>query len=185
MAGNDDLYDQLASRLDGETGARRRLLLVALLDRALGDAGRVVLVGGGAVEAYTNGAYTTADTDLLAPRAALAPLLERAGFTRRGRYYVLAEPQVLLEIPGEGLEADQDVLVLDVDGLQAPVLSPEDLIADRLAAAKFWGSMTDWEQAVLLRIALQDVLRLDALRAKAEREEVEDLLPELEETAFG
>jgi len=63
------------------------------------------------------------------------------------------------------------------------VVGVEDLIIDRLAAAKFWRSERDAEQASALFQGFMDRLDIEYLRRRAREENVEDLLPK--EAGYG
>jgi len=53
----------------------------------------------------------------------------------------------------------------------------EDLIVDRLVAAKFWNSQVDLEQAKALWKGFRKQIVLQYLRKRARDEKVEDVLP--------
>lgn len=138
-------------------------------------------MGGALVEFYTDGAYTTADVDLVGDRSAVAGVLRAAGFEESGRYFVSTPLRLVVEVPGLTTRPTETVLEAEVEGYKVPMLSPEDALVDRLLAAKYWKSKTDWEQAILLWLATRDRLDLAALRRKAQANEVADLIPRLEE----
>ncbi len=57
------------------------------------------------------------------------------------------------------------------------IVGVEDLIVDRLAAAKLWKSERDMEQAKILIAAHRRQIDAEYLRRRAREENVEDLLP--------
>lgn len=160
----------------------RRLILVGLLDRFLDGRDRPVLVGGGLVELYTSGGYTTGDVDLVGSRRAVAELLRDAGFEEEGRHLFREDLGLVVEVPGRYLRDTEEVVEVMVDDLTLLVLRVEDVLVDRLLAAKFWRSPTDWEQAIILFSAHEAQLDRDALRTKAEANDVLDALADLERT---
>lgn len=175
--------EALEGRLEGEPPSRARLVFVGLLQRFLEEVGHgIVLVGGGAVELYTSGAYTTADVDLVGHTRLVAALLEPAGFERDGRYFTADDLGLLVEVPGNDLRDTEDVVEVEVGDLVVPVVSPEDVLVDRLLAAKFWESPKDRQQAVILYAAHEDRFDADALEAKAEANDVLDTLVEVRAT---
>lgn len=112
---------------------------------------RPILVGGAAVELYTGGAYTTGDLDFVGSvPPEVAAVLAASGFARAGRHWIHEAAQVFLEFPGADLEPAAEPVNL-VFGDKAVILIPlEGLIADRLAAWKFWRSGVDAVNALLL-----------------------------------
>jgi hypothetical protein len=134
-----------------------------------------ILVGGAAIEIYTRGGYVTGDLDfvgVVSPRAAKA--LAAAGFERRGRHWILDRAQLFLEFPGRRLAPSAPPRRLRAFGSSLAIISPEALLADRLAAWKFWRSTTDAANALLL--VQRAGTRMNArLAARLARElEVED-----------
>lgn len=173
--------EELEDRLEGRSPPERRLLFVGLLERYLREVGQgVVLVGGGAVELYSSGAYTTADVDLVGPTSAVASLLEPAGFARDGRYFTDPDLELVVEVPGNDLRETEEVVEVEYEDLVVPVVSPEDVLVDRLLAAKFWESPTDRKQAVVLYAAHEDRFHREALEEKAEANDVLDTLEEVQ-----
>jgi hypothetical protein len=134
-----------------------------------------ILVGGGAVELFTGGAYTTGDLDFVGfVPAAVARRLEAAGFRREGRHWIHRAGMVFLELPGSQLEPQERAVWLRSGRLKVRTISPEDLIVDRLASWQFWGSSVDAVNAYLLfrnqrrRLDLRRLRRL-ALTGRVER----------------
>lgn len=141
--------------------------------------GRAILVGGALVEFYTGGAYVTADVDLVGDRPVIAAVLEPAGFEASGRYFFHEQFELAVEVPGLVLRPTETVVEFDFEGYRVPCVSVEDSIVDRLLAAEYWKSATDWEQALLLYGAHRDSIRLEVLRDKARRNEVERKLEQM------
>lgn len=141
----------------------RSLYVLAILTRELEPEGiRPVLVGGGAVEFYTMGGYTTQDLDLVVSRREAARrALEGMGFTRLpgARHWYREDLDVAIEIPSEDLAGSQDQVVqLDVDGLSCYVIGVEDLVIDRLNAYVHWRSELDGEWAArLMALHAEDI----------------------------
>src|SRR5262245_18070190 len=110
-----------------------------------------ILVGGAAVELYSGGAYTTGDLDfvgMVTPEVARE--LEKNGFRREGRHWIHDERQLFVEFPGTAIDSGATTARIEVDGTPVLTLSPEDMIADRLAAWQFWNSATDGASAFLI-----------------------------------
>lgn len=172
--------EDVLKELEGRSAPERRAGFVGLLERHLPEGSEAILVGGALVELLTEGQYVTGDVDLIGDPTAIEPLLEQAGFEARGRLFVQEELGLAVEIVAGHLDPSRRSERIQWRGYTLNVLSIEDLIIDRLCAAKFWESVTDHEQALLVYTAHQGRLDLDRLRARAREEQVEDLLERLE-----
>jgi predicted nucleotidyltransferase len=150
--------------------AKKRLLALGILgDRLHEDGLEPILVGGGAVEFYTAGGYTTKDMDLALPHcpetdAAFADL----GFTKEGRYWYREDLDLLFEAPAPaGLPGETAPrTVVEIDGLSIVILGVEDLIIDRLRAWIHGTSDEDGRWARRLVLLYADRLDWDYLRDK-------------------
>lgn len=170
----------LDEALAGLSAPERRATFVGLLEDHLPEDTEVVLVGGALVELLTEGMYVTGDIDLVGDPQAVGRLLEATGFAREGRLFVEEDLGLAVEIVGRRLDPERRSERIRYRGRTLHVLSIEDLIVDRLCAAKFWESQTDHEQAQLLYGTHHDRLDMERLRARAKEERVEDLLDGLE-----
>lgn len=144
--------DALRKILRLAPGVRRTAELVAWF-QGLYPAGQApaVLVGGGAIELFTGGGYVTGDLDFVGEvPASVAKRLRECGFERRGRHWVHDEGALFIEVPGRSLRPDSDPVELRVGGRKVLVIAPEALLADRLAAWKFWRSEVDAANALRL-----------------------------------
>lgn len=144
---SDDLNRRL-ERLRREPDLRRRrLLALGLLTARLADHRlEPILVGGGALEFYTAGGYSTHDTDLALPHgpevdAAFAEM----GFQKEGRFWYHADLDLLFEAPAPaGLPGEDAARTeVEVDGLRVVIIGVEDLLIDRLRAWVHWNSDED------------------------------------------
>ena len=128
------------------------------------------LVGGGAVELYTGGAYRTGDLDFVGVvTAKVAQRMEDAGFERLGRHWIHERYRLFLEFPDEALARGDTVARIRVGNTSVMVIGLEELIVDRLAAWEFWGSEIDGYSAWLLWSSGDHRLNLGRLCALAER----------------
>lgn len=175
----------LERRLPGLSAPERRAEFLGLLQEHLPEGSDAILVGGALVELLTEGQYVTGDVDLIGDPDAIGGLLEDAGFERTGRHLVHEELGLTVEIVAPQLEANRRSERIRWRDHTLRVLSVEDLIIDRLCAAKFWGSARDHEQAHLIYGTHHDRLDEDRLAARADEERVRDLLDELEAGARG
>jgi len=170
---------ELEAALRGRPRDERKLLLVGVLNKHLPEGREAVLVGGALVEFYTSGGYVTGDVDLIGDRDAIVPLLEAAGFAKSARTWWNTDLELVVDIAGRDLRRTEDVVRVEFAGYSIPTVSLEDLIVDRLLAAKYWKSRTDWEQAMLLLRAHRGRVDPSALKRKAGLNDVGDWLQHL------
>jgi len=157
-----------------EGPARTAALAVWVQSFSAGDDSTPVLVGGGAVELYTGGGYRTGDLDFVGEvSSALAEALASAGFERRGRHWVHEKAEVFLEFPGSTLDDSARAVELVVGTSVPKVLSPEDLLVNRLAAWQNWRSDTDGVNAYLIWRQAEEDLDQVRLRELVLEHEVE------------
>lgn len=160
---------------------KKSLALLAVLTEALKAQDiRPILVGGRALEFYTLGGYATRDIDLVTNgRTQVGSILQKMGFLKRPgeRHWYHEELDLALEIPDDTLAGNIDKLTtLEIDGMDCSIIGVEDLIVDRLSAAKFWKSASDAQWAARLLALHVDELDPNYLRQAAEKAEVEDFL---------
>ena len=136
-----------------------------------------VLVGGSAVELYTGGAYTTGDLDFVGHISPVTrKALIEAGFTRHGRNWIHEGAKIFLEFPSSSLGEGERKAILTVGRLRIQIVSPEDLLVDRLAAWKHWESPVDGINSFLLYRAQSKSFDEDHLKKRAMAEDVQDTL---------
>ena len=105
-----------------------------------------ILVGCGAVEFYTDAQTATGDMDLVTPdRARLTSTLLKLGFQRTSdqRYCYHSGYSLLFEFPAESLHPGELAVTVGLDEVDCFVISPEDLIVDRLETFEASGGGTD------------------------------------------
>ena len=166
---------------------RRRLVALGALTARLEPEGiEPILVGGCALEVYTEGGYSTSDVDLALPStpsvdAAFADL----GFQKRGRFWVRPELELFFEAPAPpGLPGETAPrLELDVGGLRVVILGVEDLLVDRMRAWVHWKSVEDGRWATRLAALYASKLDWDYLRSRAVDAEERSALERLKEGA--
>lgn len=169
-----------------EDPVKRRATFIAILSREMTLRGEraPVVVGGEAVELYTQGSYTTGDIDIKSPRAATVLILKEWGFSKKGRTWFNKELDIYVDWVGasleEGEEAEGRVTTIKVaKGLEIRVISIEDLVIDRLNAAKWWGDVDSlmWAK-VLLGVKKRSKGKIDLayLQKRSREEAVADFL---------
>jgi hypothetical protein len=137
---------------------------------------RPVLVGGGAVELYSSGAFVTGDIDIIGDKDALISILQELGFKREGMYFT--KGNVFFHLLSGPFEARSATISLKGTGFTLCVISIEDLIVDRLNACKWWKSAKDCEQAKYLLYVYVDKVDKEYLEKRAKVEGVLDILSE-------
>jgi hypothetical protein len=145
----------------------------------------VVLVGGLAVEIYTENLYLTKDIDMVNTNYQSGRQLNNAmaelGFSKKGRIYVNPTTDISVEFPTGPLSVGDDaittVTVAIVANGQIPILRVSDVIKDRLAAYVHWRDRQSLVQA--LAILLKHPVKLASLKPFCDREGTLTLYPML------
>ncbi len=169
------------SRLKREPNdLKRKLLLLGYLGETLSKEGvSLYLVGGQAVEAYTAGQFTTGDIDITTTKKAETErALVRLGFTMEGMVWLNAALGAAVHIVGTHPTRSERTRAIEVGPYRVNIVGVEDLIIDRLEAAKFWKSERDSEQATVLYQVFRGAIDLEYLRKRAAEEGVQDILPD-------
>ena len=118
----------------------------------------VVLVGGLAVEIYTDNLYLTADIDLVntnyqSPQRLNSAMAE-LGFSRQGRVYVHPTTTIVVEFPAAPLAVGDEFITavshIQVAGKSLSILTVADVIKDRLSAYLHWHDRQSLIQAVAM-----------------------------------
>ncbi len=157
---------------------RKMLLLGYITDRLEKRGKSIYLVGGQAVETYTAGQFTTGDIDITTTdREATEAILEQMGFKKESMIWLSEPLGIAVHIVGDAPRKTEMTRSVEVGPYTVRIVGVEDLIVDRLAAAKFWRSQRDMEQAKVLLESHKDQINSEYLRRRAREENVEDVLP--------
>jgi hypothetical protein len=172
-----------------EDPVKRRALFIGILtDEIKKRGGRgPIIVGGIALEIYTQGSYTTGDIDIKASKEILETILREWQFIKKGRVWFNEELDIYIDWLGarldEGKEAEERVnSVIVGDGFEIKVISIEDLIIDRLNACKWWKDEDSlmWAKVLLkVKIVMGESIDKEYLRKRASEEKIEELLEQL------
>ena len=181
-----ELRDILNAALHAETPHVERLAIAAaVISELLRRHGMVAtLVGGGAIELYAPGVYTTSDIDLVVEggtRTDLDAVLVTFGFERRGRHWVLGD--LFVEVPGNWMSDPVDVV--SVGSLSLRVVRQEVVLADRIIGFKHWRTTAYGAQALALLQVLGTSLDDQLLRARLRAEDAENAYDALCRLADG
>jgi hypothetical protein len=168
-----------SSRLGSEPNELRKkmLLLGYVSERMARRNASVFLVGGQAVETYTGGVFTTGDIDITTTDTKeTEALLEKLGFAKEGMIWVSMRLGMAVHLVASYPRRSVRHRTFEVDGYLVKVVGVEDLVIDRLCAAKFWNSERDAEQAKALLDVFRDSIDEGYLEETARAENVHDLL---------
>ncbi len=177
----DDPRAELERALALQNETERKLAVAALIDRLVQRIEwRAIVIGGLAVEFWTDGAFTTADIDLYLPHGpAVDELLAEAGFAKEGRHWTLREHELFVEAPASFPSEGEEVAEIKLaSGDHVLVLSPEDVLIDRLHQFVSGGHRDVAEQAMTLLSS--EALDQARLVQRAESEQLSAALVELE-----
>ncbi len=133
---------------------------------------RPIVVGGSAVDIYTEGIYPSHDIDLVSNRKIIGEILENVfNFKPSGRHWINEQIGLSVEIPGNRLAGDKDkVMIVRIENLKVYVIGIEDIIIDRINACVHWKSQTDCDQAMFMIRYYRDRLDFRYLEGKAKNE---------------
>ncbi len=169
-----------------EDPVKRRTLFVGLLTKEIKKRGgkEPIVVGGLSLEIYTQGSYTTGDIDIKAQKDVLEAVLKEWGFIKKGRIWFNEDFDIYIDWLGsnldEGLQAEQRVNTIIVgEDLEIKVISIEDLIIDRLNAAKFWNDEDSliWAKVLVkVKEATGEPIDIEYLKERALKEGTAELL---------
>ena len=132
--------------------------LAAVVSSALEAAGvMAVLSGGAAVSIYTNNRYQSHDLDFVSSEqmSKLAEILEPHGFVQgKGRYLEHPHTDLYVEFPPGPLAVGGSIITewssLETEYGTIQVLTPTQMVMDRLAAFFHWNDPQALDQAVLI-----------------------------------
>jgi hypothetical protein len=177
----DEARALLEAALARDDPTERKLAVAAVVNLAVQAIGfRAVVIGGLAVEFWTQGEYTTADIDLYLPwTPQVDAAMAAVGFVKEGRHWTLPEHDIFVEapanVPREHEEIDEVALPT---GAAVLVLAVEDVIVDRLHQFVAGGHSDVLEQAVAL-LAVEEV-DYPRLTERAAQEGLRNALIEVE-----
>lgn len=141
------------------------------------EADRPILVGGAAVELLTGSAYLTEDLDFVGTVTPLiARALKEAGFGPLGRHWIHERARVYFAFHDKRLQLGEKAVEWSFGRCRVLMVSPEDLLVDRLSAWQNCGSPVHGIQAYLLYHAVHGPMDAWRLQNRAAQEKVEKSL---------
>lgn len=158
---------------------KKKLLLLGYLTSRLEKKGEsIYLVGGQAVETYTAGQFTTGHVDITTTdRKTTEEVLSQMGFKSRGMIWLNEALGIAVHIVGQYPKRAEKARDFEIGPHTVHVVGVENLIVDRLAAAKHWKSARDGDAARALWNIFKDQLDKEYLKKRAREEKVQDMLP--------
>lgn len=186
----DDLRRHLDELLRSpeESHVERLTIATAIISEALRTRNlEATLVGGGAVEFYDPGGYTTSDIDLVVERRdpdvrvreGAEEVFRSLGFESRGRHWV--RDDLFVEVPGTHLSDPAEMF--EVGPFRLRVLRKEIVLGYRIVGFKHWRYTGYGAQALDMIAAFGEDLDEELLRSFLRNEGAEDALEALRELA--
>lgn len=131
-----------------------------------------IVVGGSAIDFYTEGIYPSHDIDLVSNRKIIGEILVNVfNFKPSGRHWINEQIGLSVEVPDNRLAGDKDkVTVVRIENLKVYVIGIEDIIIDRINACVHWKSQTDCDQAMFMIRYYRNRLDFRYLEEKAKDE---------------
>ena len=160
---------------------RKKMLLLGYVTSQLEKKKQsIFLVGGQAVETYTAGQFPTGDIDVTTSDSATTQkILKSLGFEEIGMIWLNKPLGIAFHIVGHF--APERPRTIRIGPYKARIVGVEELILDRLSAAKFWNIPADYERAKVLYDNFEKQIDKDYLR-KIAKKKVDDLLLRITET---
>ena len=163
---------------------RKKMLLLGYVTSQLEKKKQsIFLVGGQAVETYTAGQFPTGDIDVTTSDSATTQkVLKSLGFEEIGMIWLNKPLGIAFHIVG--YFPPERSRTIRIGPYKARIIGLEELILDRLSAAKFWNIPADYEKAKVLYDNFEKQLDKDYLREIAKKKKVDDLLLRITETPW-
>jgi hypothetical protein len=161
---------------------RKKMLLLGYVTSQLEKKKQsIFLVGGQAVETYTAGQFLTGDIDVTTSDSATTQkVLKSLGFEEIGMIWLSKPLGIAFHIVG--YSAPGRSRTIRIGPYKARIVGVEELILDRLSAAKFWNIPADYEKAQVLYDNFEKQIDKAYLREIAKKKKVDDLLLRITET---
>jgi hypothetical protein len=161
---------------------RKKMLLLGYVTNQLEKKKQsVFLVGGQAVETYTAGQFPSGDIDVTTSDSATTEkVLKNLGFKQIRMIWFNKPLGVAFHIVG--YFAPNKPRTIKVGPYKARMVGVEELIVDRLSAAKSWNIPADYEKAKVLYDNFKKQIDMNYVRDMAKKKNIEDALLRITET---
>ncbi|GAB4540168.1 MAG: hypothetical protein Fur0020_09220 [Thermodesulfovibrionia bacterium] len=172
-----------------EDPVKRRAFFIGILSEEMKKRGGSppIVVGGIALEIYTQGGYTTGDIDLKADKELLEEVLSEWKFVKSGRVWFNEVLDIYIDWLGssldEGDEAEKraNIIILE-EGREIKIISIEDLIIDRLNSYRRWKDEDSliWAKVLVkVKEATGESIDKEYLQKRAQEEGLDDLIKDI------
>ena len=163
-----------------EDPVKRRASFIGILTNELkkNDKFPLVIVGGEALEIYTQGNYTTGDIDIITKenKKSLLTILEKWGFKEIDRFIVNEELDIYIDVCGDVYDKKRTNRIKLNDNIIITLITVEDLIIDRFCSFKFWKIKEDFRWGLVLLYNYDKKIDKKYLKERASEENVSDVL---------
>lgn len=178
--------DEIGRILAAQSNRSQKTLFFSALLAAEADNPGMVVVGGSAIEIYTQGAYVSGDIDVVGDRPRLLRVLENWGFKKEGRIWHHTGWALVVDVPSLEYHGSFDrtrLVSTPFGGVRLAAV--EDLLVSRLISSRYWEIPKDFDHAVLLAIRYRSSVDWDYVVERATFDQVQDLVPLVRERALA
>lgn len=174
-------YKELLKESDN---LKRKMLFAGFLTNKLSEEKvQIIVVGGGAVEIYAAGHFSTGDLDLaVSDKKLTEALLKDLGFEKSGMVWVNEKLGIAVHVLEGAYSGDYNkTRIFKVGKYNVRLAAIEDLIVNRLSAAKYWkgNEQAELEQAKALLKIHEDRIDINYLEELAKKNQVDDFLAKI------
>lgn len=179
-----EIYDRAMRK--AATPHQRVAWFGALLAKESGLGDHLVIVGGSAIEIYTEGEYVSHDVDVVGNKDRMVPVLRRWGFSeehgRDRRVYWFRAPLGLVDLVGRSHKAGLPGQVLQTQFGPVRLGALEDLVVRRLLRAGRERSSKLYDEAMILASRYASTLDWEYIESLSRYERVLPLYRQLRGT---
>jgi len=157
----NQLREQLMNCVEIENRVRRQAGIAAVITKALEPLEiKPIVVGGSAVEFYTQGQYSTVDVDFVAViTEEVKKTMNDLGFIKKDKYWRIPDTDIMVEFPSDLLVGDLDrIEPVEYNGQIIYYIGIEDLILNRVSEAEHLNDFSSHEWARSLMAAYYDMI---------------------------
>ena len=162
-----------------EDPVKRRVSFIGILTNELkkNDKFPLVIVGGEALEIYTQGNYTTGDIDIITKESkkTLLTILKQWGFKEIDRFIVNEDMDIYIDVCGDVYDKKRTNRIKLNDNIIITLITVEDLIIDRFCSFKFWKIKEDFRWGLVLLYNYDKKIDKKYLKERASEENVSDV----------
>lgn len=163
-----------------EDPVKRRVAFIGILTKELKKNNKFppVVVGGEALEIYTQGNYTTGDIDIITKESkkTLLTILKQWGFKEIDRFIVNEDLDIYIDVCGDVYDKKRTNSIKLNDDTVITLITVEDLIIDRFCSFKFWKIKEDFRWGLVLLYNYDKKIDKKYLKERASEENVSDVL---------